>query len=71
MGKYAYVKLSIILYHGQTDLSIGFLNFIENCCCFIIELSEVDLIVLFFCKKIDKGDSVMNKSNWNRARYPG
>ena len=30
MGKYAYVKLSIILYHKQTDLSMGFLNFIEN-----------------------------------------
>ena len=30
MGKYAYVKLSIILYHKQADLSIGFLNFIEN-----------------------------------------
>ena len=24
MGKYAYVKLSIILYHKSTDLSIGF-----------------------------------------------
>ena len=24
MGKYAYAKLSIILYHKQTDLSIGF-----------------------------------------------
>ena len=24
MGKYAYVKLSIILYHKETDLSIGF-----------------------------------------------
>ncbi len=29
MGKYAYVKLSIILYHKLSDLSIGFMNFIE------------------------------------------
>ena len=30
MGKYAYVKLGIILYHNQTDLSIGFMKFLKN-----------------------------------------
>ena len=30
MGKYAYVKLSIILYHNQTDLSIGFMKFLKK-----------------------------------------
>ena len=30
MGKYAYVKLSIILYHKQTSLSIGFMKIIKN-----------------------------------------
>ena len=30
MGKYAYVKLSIILYHKQTDLSTGFAEFLEK-----------------------------------------
>ena len=30
MGKYAYVKLSIILYHKQTDLSICFAKFLEK-----------------------------------------
>ena len=29
MGMYAYVKLSIILYHNQTDLSICFMKFFE------------------------------------------
>ena len=30
MGKYAYVKLSITLYHKETDLSIGFMKFLKN-----------------------------------------
>ena len=30
MGKYAYVKLSIILYHNQTNLSIGFAKVLEK-----------------------------------------
>jgi len=30
MGKYAYVKFIIILYHNQTDLSIGFMEFLKN-----------------------------------------
>ena len=30
MGKYAYVKLSIILYHNKTDLSIGFSKVLEK-----------------------------------------
>ena len=30
MGKYAHVKLSIILYHKQTNLSIGFEKVLEN-----------------------------------------
>ena len=30
MGKYAYVKLSIILYHKSTDLSIWFMKFLKN-----------------------------------------
>ena len=29
MGKYAYVKLSIILYHKLTDLSMGFIEFLK------------------------------------------
>ena len=29
MGKYAYVKLSIILYHKLTGLSIDFIKFLE------------------------------------------
>ena len=33
MGKYAYVKLGIILYHKQTDLSIGFAKvFLKKLC---------------------------------------
>lgn len=30
MGKYAYVKLSIILYHKETNLSIGFVKFLKK-----------------------------------------
>ena len=30
MGKYAISKLSIILYHKQTDLSTGFAEFLEK-----------------------------------------
>ena len=30
MGKYAVSKLSIILYHKETDLSIGFIKFLEK-----------------------------------------
>ena len=30
MGKYAYAKLSTILYHKSTDLSIGFVKFLKN-----------------------------------------
>lgn len=30
MGKYAISKLSIILYHKEADLSIGFTKFIEK-----------------------------------------
>ena len=30
MGKYAYAKLSIILYHKSTDLSIGIAKFLKN-----------------------------------------
>ena len=30
MGKYAYVKLSITLYHKSTDLSIGFAKVLEK-----------------------------------------
>ena len=29
MAKYAYVKLSVKLYHKETDLSIGFKKFFE------------------------------------------
>ena len=32
MGKYAYVKLSIILYHKLTDLSIGFAKIFSKSC---------------------------------------
>ena len=30
MGKYAYVKSSITLYHKQADLSIAFIKFLKN-----------------------------------------
>ena len=30
MGKYAYIKLSIILYHKQASLSIGFMKFLKK-----------------------------------------
>ena len=30
MGKCAYIKLSIILYHKQANLSIGFIKFLER-----------------------------------------
>ena len=30
MGKYACVKLSVILYHKLTNLSISFMKFLEN-----------------------------------------
>ena len=30
MGKYAISKLSVILYHKQTNLSIGFAKFLKN-----------------------------------------
>ncbi len=30
MGKYAYVKLSIILYHKSMNLSIGFAKNLKN-----------------------------------------
>ena len=31
MGKYAISKLSIILYHKETDLSISFIKIFEKC----------------------------------------
>ena len=75
MGKYAYVKLSIILYHKQMDLSIGFVEFLKNYfsnCLGVMKKSNEKAAIAACVSRFDSGEIVIKfiSKAGNKWLYP-